>query len=56
MKKSGEQPMSKPTTTTERIEQKEVKTELLAAQVIEDKMCETGKRSLKLQEVGTKAG
>ena len=56
MKKSGEQPMSKATTTTEKMEQKEVKTELAAALVIEDKMCETGKSSLKLQEVGTKTG
>ena len=46
--------MSKATTTTEKMEQKEVKTELAAAPVIENKMCETGKSSLKLQEVGTK--
>ena len=56
MKKSGEIPMSKVTTTTEKMEQKEVKTKLAAAQVIEDKMCKTGESSLKLQEVGTKTG
>ena len=55
MRKSGEQPTSKPTTTTERIEQKEIKMELLAAPVIEDKTRESGKSSLKSQEVGTKA-
>ena len=48
--------MSKLTTTTERIEQKEIKTELLTAPFIEDKTCKTGKSSLKPQEVGTKAG
>ena len=41
--------------TTERIEQKEVKMELLAAPVIEDKTCKLGESSLKLQEVSTKA-
>ena len=56
MKTQGEQPMSKLTTTTERIEQKEVKMESLAAPVIEDEVCKTGESSLKLQEVGTEAG
>ena len=55
MRKSGEWPTSKPTTTTERIEWEEIKTELLAALVIEDKTCELGESLLKLQEVGTKA-
>ena len=56
MRKSGERPTSKLTTTTERIEWKEGKMGLLAAPVIEDKMCESGESSLKPQEVGTKAG
>ena len=56
MRKSEERPTSKPTTTTERIERKEVKTGLLAAPVIEDKTCESGKSSLKPQEVGIKTG
>ena len=56
MRKSGEQPTSKPTMTKERIEQKEVETELLAAPLIEDKRYETDESSLKPQEVGAKAG
>ena len=56
MKKLVEEPMGKATMTTEKMEQKEVKTELPAAQVIEDKMCETGESSLKSQEVGMKTG
>ena len=44
------------TMTTEKLKQKEVKTELPAAPVIEDKRCETGESLLKSQEVGTKAG
>ena len=48
--------MSKVTMTTEQIEQKEVETELPAAPVIEDKMCETGESSLKSQEAGMKTG
>ena len=54
MKKSGEQPMSKVTTTTEKMEQKEVKIDLSGALVIEHKMCKTGESLLKSQEVGTK--
>ena len=54
MKKLKEQPMSKMTMTTEKMEQKEVKTELPAAPVIEGRMSETGKSSLKSQEVDTK--
>ena len=42
--------------TTVKMERKEVKTELSAAPVIKDRMHETGKNSLKSQEVGTKTG
>ena len=46
MKKLGEQPTSKPTMTTERIEQKEVNTESLAAPVIEEEN-ESNRRTYK---------
>ena len=39
LKRLGEEPMSEATMTTEMMEQKEVKTELPAAPVIEDRMC-----------------
>ena len=56
MRKSGEQSTSKPSMTIEKIEWEEVKTELLTAPLIEDKTCESGESSLKLQGVGAKAG
>ena len=55
MKKLREEPMGKATMTTEKMEQKEVKTELPAAPVIEGRMCETGESLLQSQEVGTKS-
>ena len=42
--------------TTRKMEQKEINTELPTAPIIEDRMCETGKSSLKLQEFGMKTG
>ena len=56
LRRSGHKPKSKVTMTTRKTEQKEVKTELSAAPVIKDKMCETGESSLKTQEVGMKTG
>ena len=56
LRRSGEELMSKVTTTTGKMEQKEIKTELPAAPVFEDRMHETGKSSLKSQEVGMKTG
>ena len=56
LRRLGEEPMSKMTMITVKMEQKEIKTELLAAPVNKDGMHETGKSSLKPQEVGMKTG
>ena len=56
LRRSGDEPMSKVTMTTVKMERKEVKTELSAAPVIKDRMHETGESSLKPQEVGMKTG
>ena len=56
LRKSGKKPASKPETTTVKIEQKETKTEPPAVSTIRSETREIGESSLKLQEVGTKAG
>ena len=54
--RSGEEPMSKVTTTIAKMEQKEVKTELSAGPVIKGKMYETGESSLKSPEEVMRTG
>ena len=56
LRKSGEKPMSKTETTTVEIEQKETKMKPPAVSTIKSETREIGEKSLKPQEVGTKAG
>ena len=54
LRKSGENPMGKPATTTVKMEQKETKMELPVVSTIKGEMHETGESLLKSQEVGMK--
>ena len=56
MRQSGEQPKSKPTMATEKIKYKEIRTELLTAPVMEEKIYKISESLLKPQDVGTKTG
>ena len=56
LRKSGEKPLSKTEMTTVQIEQKETKTKSPAVSTIRSETREISESSLKLQEVGTKAG